>query len=459
MIKVEFNGQEQSWDGDPGLPLLWVLRDEAGLTGTKFGCGMALCGACTVHLDGEAVRSCITPLRVAGQRGHHDRGPAAGRHPSGAERLARAQRAAVRLLPGRPDHAGRGAAEQNPKPSRREITTRWPATSAAAAATSASARGPSRSRRERDMNIIDNPAKLRGLERTSSRTSAAAASSRARLAGGFVLAAPVDAAPALAYETGAGGMPHGCDRPARLRRRSRPTARSPSSRIAPRWAPASRTSMPMVVADELEADWARVKVAQAPGDEPSYGNQDTDGSRSTRHFICSRCASCGAAARRCWSRPRPKRWGVPATEVQGEEPRGRAQRERPQARLSARSPPTRPKLPVPRAKASSSRTPRTSAIIGKGQMKHRRPPRHHHRQGALRRRHALPGMLYAVVARPPVLGGKVVSFDPDAALKVPGVVKVDPGAAAAVAAEIQAARRRRGDRAQHLARRSRAATR
>jgi len=62
MIKLKINGQEHSWDGDPDLPLLWFLRDEAGLTGTKFGCGEALCGACTVMVDKDAVRSCVTSV-------------------------------------------------------------------------------------------------------------------------------------------------------------------------------------------------------------------------------------------------------------------------------------------------------------------------------------------------------------------------------------------------------------
>ena len=62
MIKIRVNGQDHSWDGDPSLPLLWYLRDEVGLTGTKFGCGQALCGACTVHVAGEAARSCITAI-------------------------------------------------------------------------------------------------------------------------------------------------------------------------------------------------------------------------------------------------------------------------------------------------------------------------------------------------------------------------------------------------------------
>jgi len=62
MIPLNVNGAKRSFDGDPDLPLLWYLRDVLGLTGTKFGCGMALCGACTVHLDGKAVRSCITKM-------------------------------------------------------------------------------------------------------------------------------------------------------------------------------------------------------------------------------------------------------------------------------------------------------------------------------------------------------------------------------------------------------------
>ena len=56
------NGKPTTLDADPNMPLLWAVREVAGLTGTKFGCGMALCGACTVHLDGKAIRSCVTPL-------------------------------------------------------------------------------------------------------------------------------------------------------------------------------------------------------------------------------------------------------------------------------------------------------------------------------------------------------------------------------------------------------------
>jgi isoquinoline 1-oxidoreductase alpha subunit len=68
-ISFTLNGKSQSVDVDPQMPLLWVLRDTLNMTGTKFGCGMALCGACTVHINGEASRSCITPISaVAGKK-------------------------------------------------------------------------------------------------------------------------------------------------------------------------------------------------------------------------------------------------------------------------------------------------------------------------------------------------------------------------------------------------------
>jgi isoquinoline 1-oxidoreductase alpha subunit len=68
MIALTINGKSQNVDVPPETPLLWTLRDELGLTGTKFGCGMALCGACTVHLDGQPVRSCVTPVAAAANK-------------------------------------------------------------------------------------------------------------------------------------------------------------------------------------------------------------------------------------------------------------------------------------------------------------------------------------------------------------------------------------------------------
>jgi isoquinoline 1-oxidoreductase alpha subunit len=65
MIQCQVNGVQRSFDGDPGMPLLWYLRDRLQLTGTKYGCGIGLCGACTVHVDGAATRSCLMPMSGA----------------------------------------------------------------------------------------------------------------------------------------------------------------------------------------------------------------------------------------------------------------------------------------------------------------------------------------------------------------------------------------------------------
>lgn len=65
MIELKINGETRQFDVDPETPLLWIVREQAGLTGTKYGCGIAQCGACTLHLNGKPVRSCVTPAKVA----------------------------------------------------------------------------------------------------------------------------------------------------------------------------------------------------------------------------------------------------------------------------------------------------------------------------------------------------------------------------------------------------------
>jgi aerobic-type carbon monoxide dehydrogenase small subunit (CoxS/CutS family) len=84
MISLTVNGARKTIDAEPDLPLLWALRDKLGLTGTKYGCGVAQCGACTVHLDGQPVRACVTPVSAAaGRRVTTIEGlaPAGGLHP------------------------------------------------------------------------------------------------------------------------------------------------------------------------------------------------------------------------------------------------------------------------------------------------------------------------------------------------------------------------------------------
>ena len=183
-----------------------------------------------------------------------------------------------------------------------------------------------------------------------------------------------------------------------------------------------RTGMPMIVADELEADWKRVRVAQAPGDEPRYGNQDTDGSRSTRHFF-EPMRRCGAAARRMLEAAAAQAGGVPVGEVEARNhevvhrPSGRRAGYGSLAKAAA-------KLPVPARDTVRLKDPSQFRYIGKGELKLVDGPdiaTGRARYGIDTR---LDGMLYAVVARPPVYGGKVKSYDATEALKVPGVVKV-----------------------------------
>ena len=113
MTKFNLNGRDVSVHSPDDAPLLWVIRDELGLTGTKFGCGIGMCGACTVHVDGRATRSCITAVgAVAGAKVT----TIEGLHPEGKHPLqtawTRVAGSSMRLLPIGTDHAGRHAAEE-----------------------------------------------------------------------------------------------------------------------------------------------------------------------------------------------------------------------------------------------------------------------------------------------------------------------------------------------------------
>jgi isoquinoline 1-oxidoreductase beta subunit len=183
-----------------------------------------------------------------------------------------------------------------------------------------------------------------------------------------------------------------------------------------------RTGMPMIVADELEADWKRVRVKQAPGDEQRYGNQDTDGSRSTRHFF-DPMRRCGAAARTMLEAAAAAQWKVPVAEVEARNhevvhrPTGRRLGYGALAKAAAAQ-------PVPARETLRLKDPSRFRYIGKGQLKlvDGRDIVTGKAQYGIDTR--MDVMLYAVVARPPVYGGKVASFDGADALKVPGVVRV-----------------------------------
>ncbi len=183
-----------------------------------------------------------------------------------------------------------------------------------------------------------------------------------------------------------------------------------------------RTSFAMVVADELEADWEHVRVRQAPGDQQRYGNQDTDGSRSMRHFF-DPMRRVGAAARAMLESAAAAHWGVPADEVIAEhhEVRHRGTGRRLSYGVLAEA---AARQPLPDPKKLRLKTPGQFRYIGKhstrlidgadivaGRAQYGIDTR-------------LEGMLHAVIARPAVLGGRLRHYDARGALEVPGVVRV-----------------------------------
>lgn len=183
-----------------------------------------------------------------------------------------------------------------------------------------------------------------------------------------------------------------------------------------------RTSLTMVVADELDADWARVKVQQAPADEVRFGNQDTDGSRSMRHWY-EPMRRCGAAARTMLEQAAAAQWKVPVGECRAQlhnvvhQPSGR---QLGYGELAAAA----SALPVPARDGLRLKQPSEFRYIGKEASRAIDGADIVNGRAVFGADVHFDGMLYAVVARPPVYGGKVKTVDSSAALKVPGVLKV-----------------------------------
>jgi hypothetical protein len=114
-VAFTLNGNPITLDADPDMPLLWAIREVVGLHGTKFGCGIAQCGACTVHIEGQATRSCVTPLSAVQDQHVTTIGHQQQSGESRADRLDRCASSAMRLLPVRPDHVGDRALGAKPK--------------------------------------------------------------------------------------------------------------------------------------------------------------------------------------------------------------------------------------------------------------------------------------------------------------------------------------------------------
>jgi isoquinoline 1-oxidoreductase beta subunit len=243
--------------------------------------------------------------------------------------------------------------------------------------------------------------------------------------GGLVLAAqfPAVKGALAAYPTGAEAMPNGVvNNPKVFVSIAGDGTVSIVAARAEMGNGAARTALPMIVADELDADWARVRVVQSPGDERTYGNQDTDGSRSVRHWI-QPMRHCGAAMRSMLETAAAATWKVDVGEVQAQlhevihKPTGRKLG---YGQLAAAA----GALPVPSADKVRLKEASAFRYIGKGNVRISDIVDITTGKAIYGQDVMLPGMKFAVVARPPVVGGKVASVDSSAAMKVPGVEKI-----------------------------------
>ncbi|SFQ04304.1 isoquinoline 1-oxidoreductase, beta subunit [Bradyrhizobium sp. Ghvi] len=238
----------------------------------------------------------------------------------------------------------------------------------------------------------------------------------------FVLAAEIYSQKSFAYETGGAQMPHGIVNDPHVFVSIDPSGIVSMTAHRAEMGTGIRTSLPMVVADELEADWSKVRIVQALADEPRYGNQNTDGSRSMRHFF-QPMRQVGAAMRQMLEQAAAIQWGVPLVEVQAtnhlviHRPTGRKLGYGELAKAAM-------ELPTPPVESLRFKPDNAFRYIGHGNI-----PLYDLFDITVGKAQygydiRLPGMKYAVIARPPVVGGRIRSFDATDTLRVPGVEKV-----------------------------------
>jgi isoquinoline 1-oxidoreductase subunit beta len=240
---------------------------------------------------------------------------------------------------------------------------------------------------------------------------------------GLVVAAEfVPAGPALAYATGAAKMPGGVVSDPHVFISIDPSGLVTIVAHRAEMGTGAKTSLPMVITEELEADWSRVKIVQSPGDEKKYGNQNTDGSRSMRHFI-QPMRECGAAMRQMLETAAAQRWSVGVAEVQAQnhevvhKPSGKKLGYGELAVAASA-------LPTPPADQIKLKDESAFRYLGKGNVQIVDLFDITTGRAVYGIDTKLLGLKYAVIARPPVMGGKLASYDGTAAMKVPGVEKI-----------------------------------
>ena len=409
LVAFTLNTREVSVDADEDMPLLWAVRDLFALTGTKYGCGRGFCGACTVHLDGIAVRSCQIPLSAAAGRIHYDdRRFIDGRLAPRAARVARAASAAVRLLPAGPDHDGRSALiVTTPARRPRTSTSRCAATCAAAARIRAFA------------GRSQEPQRANGLiSRLSRRQLLVGLTGVTAIAGGTGLWLVVERVRSWRFR-------NAVDRGSCVRAERLPCDRAGGDVVI--WVAQSEmgqgieTALPMIVAEELDADWSRVRVERAVLDAPlRLWLEATAASASVRadwtelrragatarQMLMARRGRPPGPYRRTSSRrskapsPTCARIGGSATANWQTQPR-------------SERPPLRPRL----------KDPREFRLIGRT-VPRRDIPAKVSGTAVFGLDVRLPGMLYAAIARNPAFGGQPIEIDDSAARLRAGVVDV-----------------------------------
>ncbi|HET6305704.1 MAG TPA: molybdopterin cofactor-binding domain-containing protein, partial [Rhodopila sp.] len=248
-------------------------------------------------------------------------------------------------------------------------------------------------------------------------------------AGGLVLMARLLPAARAAdmhevYATGAAGMPHTTVNDPHVFVSIDPNGTVTIVAHRAEMGTGVRTSLPMVVAEEMDADWSRVKIVQALADEPRYGNQDTDGSRSLRHFL-QPMRECGAACRLMLEMAAARRWGVDVSVVKAvnhEVVDTTSDRKLGYGVLAAEA----AGLAMPPLDRLTFKQPEAYRYIGRGTVGIVDLFDITTGRAQYGADHRLPNQKYAVIARPPVVGGTLVSCDSSAAMAVPGVERVVP---------------------------------
>ena len=421
---ITVNNHHRTVDVDADMPLLWVLRDVLDMKGSKFGCGVGLCGACTVHLGGAPVRSCLVPVSSVGDAAVTTI-EGIGDTPVG-KRVQSAWLAvdvpAMRLLSSWPDHVGNRTAGEDAASDRRRYRQRdggqylpllhlQPHSRRDQAGRCAGSvqGGSAVTMFAKRIQESAPPGALLGV--TSRRAFLRASS---LVGGGLLLHATLPAPARAAISSAETQQATTLNAFVRITPDGNVTIMSKNPEIGQ----GIKTMLPMLIAEELDADWGRVRIEQAGLDQAKYGRQFAGGSMATP-LNWEPLRRVGAAGRQMLVAAAAATWNVPEAECQTESsvvrhtPSGRSLSYGALASKAA-------SLPVPDLKAVKLKDPKDFKIIGRS-VRGIDNPLIVTGKPLFGIDVTRPGMLYAVFQKCPVFGGKVVSANTDSIKSLPGV--------------------------------------